>query len=390
MTMTAPAAAPPARGSARPRLLCVDDEPGMLAGLSRVLRPYYEVRIAEGGQAGIDALERDPDVAVVMSDLRMPVVDGVAFLARARELAPDATRVMLTGHADLDAAVKAVNQGNVFRILTKPARPEELLATLDAAAEQHRLVTAQRELLEQTLRGSVRALLDTLALANPMAFARAMRVRHLVGHLAEVSRAPDPWEVEVAAMLSQIGAVTLPEDVVSKLHRGDELTSGEHQAVDRLPAIAEHLLADIPRLGGVREIIRYQHTHYDGSGPPHDGRSGPDLPLGARILKVALDLDQLRERGMAHAQAIATLAERPGVYDGALLSALRWAELTAVSSRPIAIDALAPGMVLGRDVCDFAGRVVAGKGQDVTPTLVARLQGALATRAVPDTVYVTG
>jgi len=140
------------------RVLCVDDEPNVLEGLRRQLCRHFTVATAGGGVAGLEVIERDGPFAVVVSDMRMPGMDGAAFLNRVRERVPDTVRVLLTGRADLDAAVAAVNKGNIFRFLMKPCPSEVLIATLEASAAQYRLVTAERALLEQVLQGSIKAL----------------------------------------------------------------------------------------------------------------------------------------------------------------------------------------------------------------------------------------
>ena len=172
-------------GRSRPRLLCVDDEPNVVDGISLHLRRAYDVVGAGGGDEGLRRLRDGAPFAVVISDMRMPGMDGATFLAHAREVAPDATRLLLTGHADLSDAIVAVNRGGIFRFLTKPCPPEELRQAVDAAAEQHRLVTAERVLLEQTVRGAVKALTDLLSLTSPVVFGRATRIRKTSLGLAE-------------------------------------------------------------------------------------------------------------------------------------------------------------------------------------------------------------
>ena len=132
----APAAASPATAPApdRPRVLFVDDEPAVLEALALNLRRTYDVVTATSGQAGLEYLWAQSDFAVVVSDMRMPKMDGTTFLALARDAAPDAVRILLTGHTDIDAAVKVVNHGQIFRFLTKPC-PPCLLYTSDAADE---------------------------------------------------------------------------------------------------------------------------------------------------------------------------------------------------------------------------------------------------------------
>ena len=151
----------------RPKVLCVDDEPQVLEGLALHLRRSYDVVTATSGAAALDVLGKDGVTAVIISDMRMPAMDGAAFLSRARQLVPDATRILLTGQSSLAAAIGAVNDGHIFRFLTKPCAPPALMAAVGDGAEQHRLVRAEKVLLEQTLHGSIKAMTDILALANP-------------------------------------------------------------------------------------------------------------------------------------------------------------------------------------------------------------------------------
>lgn len=132
------------------------------------------------GSGGIDAVSHEGPFAVVVSDLRLPGMDGLAFLDRVKEMSPDTIRILLSGNADLESAIAAIDQGNVFRILQKPCEKTELVEVLNAAVEQYRLVTSEKVLLTQTLHGSVKALCDLLALANPAAFSRGMRAKQYV------------------------------------------------------------------------------------------------------------------------------------------------------------------------------------------------------------------
>ncbi len=206
-----------------PRILCVDDEPAVLESLSDTLHRHFDVWTATSGAAGLDQLRAEPlEFAVVLSDMRMPVMPGHVFLSEACKLAPDATRMLLTGYADVEAAISAVN-GQLFRFLTKPCSPTDLLASCQAALEQHRMRTAEKVLLEQTLKGSLKALSDVLALANPAAFGRSASVREHAQRLAVALDAGTTWEVGVAAMLAQLGAITLPPATAEKLYSGANL-----------------------------------------------------------------------------------------------------------------------------------------------------------------------
>ena len=237
-------------------MLCVDDEPMVLEGLKDILGRSFDVSLATSAPDALEILRCEPDAfSIVISDMRMPVMGGADFLRAARTIAPDAVRLLLTGHADLQAAIKAVNGARLFRFLTKPCESQELLGACVAALGQHRLQTSERVLLEETLRGSVDALAEVLALANPAAFGRAGRVKELAGKLGRAAEVRNDWEIEVAAMLADIGAVTLPQATAEKVYAGAQLTATEAAMVERVPAVTRQLLGKIPRLEGVLEIL---------------------------------------------------------------------------------------------------------------------------------------
>ncbi len=304
-------------------MLCVDDEPHILDSLRDSLRRNFDVRIATSGAEGLALLGSEPDeYAIVLSDMRMPVMSGSVFLREACTVAPDATRVLLTGYADLEAAVSAVNDAQLFRFLTKPCPRDELLAACIAGLEQHRLRTAERALLEQTLKGSVKALAGVLALANPAAFGRSARVREYMGRIARALSIEDAWELEVSALLVHIGAVTLPPHTAEKLYAGADLTPGEQEMVARVPAATRRILEHIPRLEGVIAILDNYQRSYRQLG------AGRSLPLGSRLLRIALDYDALESQGTAASVAVAALRGRGQVYDPDLLARSRGSSAT--------------------------------------------------------------
>ena len=362
---------------AKPRVLCVDDEPHVLEGLALSLRRGFEVVSASGGEAALDVLRRDPAVATVVSDMRMPGMDGATLLSEAYRVAPDVTRMLLTGHADLGAAIAAINGGRVFRFLTKPCPPADLVRAVEAAVEQHRLVTAERVLLEQTLRGSIQMLMDILALAAPVAFGRAMRIRRYAQEMASRASPGDTWAIEMAAMFSQIGCIALPPGTLEKLDAGGGLTAEEQQALDRLPAFAEERIAALPRLDAVRAALKWQACRFDGVGSASNSPRGKDLPLGSRALRIAIDFDRLEVAGMSSPLALDTMRGRRGCYDPELLEAFATvmggrAQATEVVELPL--RAVRIGMVFVEDVRTVAGTLLIARGHEVTPSLVERIR----------------
>jgi response regulator RpfG family c-di-GMP phosphodiesterase len=318
----------------------------------------------------LELLKREPDAyAVVISDMRMPVMDGAAFLREARRWAPDATRMLLTGFADIEAAVSAVNNAQLFRFLTKPCGAKDLVGACTAALVQHRLITAERVLLEQTLHGSVKALADVLALANPVAFGRAVSIQAAVKALATAAGMRETWEVEVAAMLAPIGAVTLPASTAEKLYAGAPLSEDEVAMVERVPAITRGILENIPRLEGIVQIL-------DNYARPFNAGQGPGvIPIGARMLRIARDHDGLVAQGLDRDVAFATMRSREGIYDGHLLQT--FAEMASPGAdmrvREITLRELRAGMQLADDVRSAAGQLLIAHGNEASQGLIERL-----------------
>jgi response regulator RpfG family c-di-GMP phosphodiesterase len=364
----------------RLRVLCVDDDANVATLLSRLLSANYEVVAANSAPTALGQFTGGPPFAVVISDYRMPGTDGVTLLGQIRELAPDTARILLTGDGALDTAVAAVNRGHIFRFLSKPCTPDVLRAAVSAAADQYRLVTAERVLLEQTLHGSVRALIDVLALAQPQAFGRATRVRRHVADLADRVQERNVWPIEIAAMLSQVGCAALSAATLDRYLGGGDTTMEEQGIIAALPATAERLIADIPRLEAVREILRCQDTRYDRRAdvpPRKSGPAGDDIPRGARMLKIALDFDLLENRGLPLADVLNTMRSRVGWYDEKLLAAfgdLRGADLAGPRMKQMRLSQVHVGMVFAADVRGENGMLLVARGQEVGVSLVDRIR----------------
>ncbi len=360
-----------------PRILFVDDEANLLEGVSVALRRHFEVVTAISGVAALALMKVQEPFAVVVADMRMPVMNGAAFLSRAREEAPDMVRILLTGQTDLESAITAVNQGGIFRFLSKPCQPDLLLNSLQEAIDQHHLLTAERVLLEETLHGCIQTLTDVLALSQPTAYGKVRRAQQRVGRLAASLKISNRWEVEVAAMLSQIACVTLPPSTVAKQYLGQPLDDTEQDMIRRLPLVTDLLLANIPRIEGIRTILRHQGTRFDGAGGPESGLKGGSLPWGARALKIALDFDELEAQGMRTSEIHLTLQERQGWYDPHLLKAFIALFEVSDSEEIVRLHTLAElknGMIFAEDVCNSDGAVLVARGHVVTAGLLARLK----------------
>jgi response regulator RpfG family c-di-GMP phosphodiesterase len=379
-------------GADGPPILLVDDEIAILDGLRRQLRKKFTVHTANSGAEALELLQSEP-VAVVVSDMRMPQMDGAAFLSQVRALHPDVVRILLTGQADTQAAITAVNEGQIYRFLTKPCPPEVLVEEIGSAVELNRLVAAEKELLGTTLRRTVEALTATLSLAQPAAFGRAVRVTRTVTEIAEALAIEDPWDLEVAAMLSHLGGVTLPPNVLAKLDAGRPLTEDEAEMADRVPTISHDLVATIPRLEGVAEAIGWQRARYDGDGAAPGVPRGEDLPLAARILRLATDFDAGRSQRPSVQATISALRADEGAYDPRVLQALVEFHDVPDSQGPpqdVDVDDLVPGMVVFDDVFTTDGVLLISRGTEVTDSLILRFENYANQKRVARRIRVHG
>lgn len=358
------------------RILFVDDEPHVLDGLRRTLRRRFRVETAQSGAEALERLERDGPFAVLVSDYRMPRMNGAQLLAAAADIDPLCVRVLLTGHADVDVAIEAVNDGQIFRFLRKPCPPERMTRVLQDCLRHRELLEAERVLLEETLQGSLAVLSQTLSMTNPAAFGLGERITPMVTHAVERLRLPDPWRYRVAAMLSQIGCVTLPPELVEKVHALAELTEEERLAFETHPEVGAKLLAPIPRLDVTAAMVAKQIGAPPVEAPAVElARTAPE-EVGAQLLRVTIALDRLLHAGKSGRAAMSTLGHRPNEYTPELVEALD--DLDFVQelgpSREVGFPELVEGMVLQHDLYSTKDILLMARGHEVTYAVLQRLR----------------
>jgi len=364
------------------KILFIDDDPNLLAAFQRNLRKQFEFDTALGGPEGLEKLRTQGPYALIVVDMRMPGMDGVEFLEQAQQLAPDAVRMMLTGNADQQTAVDAVNRGQVYRFLNKPCPPETLVPALENGLKHFAMLRMEQELLEGTLMGSVKMLSEVLGMVAPEALGRGQRLRESMKVFAKFINATPAWELEVAALLSSIGSASLPPKLLEKISNGEDRTMEEEKVVRRIPQIGHDLLAGIPRLEGVARIILFQHKSFDGSGPPAITCVKENLPIGARMLKVLGDRMILETEGVVKQRAHQAMEARTGMYDPRLLqlcfACFQDFLANAVSSdrpvRSLYVKELVVDQVVVSDIVTEEGVVLIGAGNQLTPMVLERLQ----------------
>lgn len=359
--------APDSSSSERPTILCVDDEPQILQGTALHLRRRYEVLQATGGAAALEILDKVTP-AVVISDMRMPGMDGAALLAQVHARTPRTSRILLTGYADMSAAASAVNDGQIFRFLVKPCPPPALMAAVEAGVERHRVLEAERILLEQTLRGAVKALADVLALLDPRGFGRSGLVKDIALELdRRTNHGALAWQLEVAATFAHVGTASLPTATAERVARAARLGPDEQSMIERLPAMVEKIVRTIPRLEEVATIV---------AALDHPACSD-SVPLGARILRLAMDAAAVETSGMDPRETVEVLRQRSGRYEPKLLDALAASrERTASDSRVASVQVaqLEAGMILIDDLKALGGVLIVPRGTEVTAPLLERVR----------------
>ncbi len=421
----------PAQDAAEERravLLCVDDEQNILSALRRVFRTQpYEVLLADGGERGLELLAEHP-VDLVISDMRMPGMDGAAFLERVCAQWPDVVRILLTGHSDVSATVDAINRGQIFQYVSKPWDDDHLRLLVKRGLDQKHLVDEKRRLerltrkqneqlkqlnagLEDKVRARTAELEQTAAMVDAaygelkksytdtvVIFAGLLNMRESTrrNHAQRVAeRSRDiavalelaesaQQDVFLAGMVHDIGKIALPDHILDAPYRS--LSGKDLKAFQEHTRIGERALVSLEPLREAAAITRSHHERFDGGGYP-EGLRGAEIPIGARIVAVMSDYYDLMAGelvdGMASAsEARAFISSHAGTrYDPHVVKAFLEVvpeddEIPADTSaelRLVSTD-LRPGMVLSRDLFHFDGVLLLRAGYRLTDIVIERIE----------------
>jgi response regulator RpfG family c-di-GMP phosphodiesterase len=317
-------------------LLLVDDEKAITKALNRLFRKEgYRIMTAQSGPEGLEKLQQnDGPVSMIISDQRMPEMNGAAFLEKAKSIYPDAIRYLLTGYSDLEAVVDAVNRGEIHRYLTKPWNDEDLVLQVKQSLEHFELTSENRRLtaltidqnkklnelnkgleqkvqertkevfdknkaleevnrmLEASFMDSIRLLVSLVEILNPKLGRQMRQVAQLARQVAEVFELEiaELDKIEMAGMIHDIGLLGFPEELMHKeIH---QMSDEEGRLYSDHPTIASILLENVEKLSDVGEIVLYHHEYFNGSGFPN-GLRGDQIPLGSRIILAASDYCQI-------------------------------------------------------------------------------------------------
>ncbi|HRH81150.1 MAG TPA: response regulator [Thiobacillaceae bacterium] len=420
-------------------LLFVDDEPSILSSLRRLFRPHgFRILTAESGAAGLEVLDKEA-IDLVISDMRMPEMDGARFLEQVRQRKPEVVRILLTGYADMESTIAAINRGEIYRYLNKPWNDNDIVLTVRDALKHKQLeqensrlnavvmtqneelkalnAGLERKVVERTeevrkalkLAQSANARLKTGFIATVQAFSGLveMRGKTLSGHARRVADharkiaarmgldEAAQQDVLFAALLHDIGKIGMADDLLDRPFSA--LNPEQRTEMMHHPERGQQALMQIEQLQAAAQLIRHHHEYYDGSGYP-DRLAGLAIPLGSRIIAAANEFDglvsgTLTQHPMRPKDAITFLMENRGKrYDPAVIDCYT-AILTeqfknVVDEIPVRPTSLVPGMVLSRDLQHRDGYMLLAKGYRVDAPVIAQLTKIEATERHPILVYV--
>ena len=300
-------------------ILIVDDEGNILKTLERLMEDEgYRIFFADSGFKGLEIIKHE-DIHLVISDQKMPGMDGIKFLYEVKKTSPDTIRIMLTGFADVNIAIQAINEGEVYRFITKPWNNVELLSTVKQGIEYYdlkmelgrlnkRIQSQNIELkewnfkLEQKVADQTKHIRDLfLDAIKSLVFALEAKDKYTEGHARrateyaayickKMSLSKEYTEdIILGSLLHDIGKIGITESILNKKKK---LTKAEYDHIQTHVLIGERILTPIIKNETVLKIVRHHHENIDGSGYP-DGLKGTAIPLEARIVAVADTYDAL-------------------------------------------------------------------------------------------------
>lgn len=350
-------------------VLCVDDEPRVLSGLQRTLRKNFNIMTTDSGLGALDILDQRDDVAVIVSDMSMPGMDGAQLLTHYKDHAPNTVRIMLTGNSDQESAVKAINEGSIFRFLSKPCASDILIEAIDAGIKQFRLQKTEQEILKNTLNGALKLLTEVLSLASPELFSQGVILQDLAKKIASKMNVQNSWQLETAIMILQLGWIGIPSNIVEqyKTH-SDAMSATELKMVVDRWKVARSMISGIPRLDLVGDLIA--HAYGTSVELPNE------LAKSSKIMRVLVAYIEQTSKGEDPLQVLLNLKKTANHHDPEVvkivLELIEKNEACVIET--IDFDGLQVGQVLVEDVLNTSGHTLVRSGQIVTETLREKLK----------------
>ena len=408
-------------------LLFVDDEVNILSSIKRLFRPLgYRIFTAESGAQGLEILERE-SVDLVVSDMRMPEMNGAQFLEKVRQKWPETVRILLTGYAEIGSTIDAINKGQIYRYISKPWEDNDITLTIKLALQQKMLEREKRRLealthkqneelkdlnanLEEKVRARTEEVRQTMAflevaheklkksfITSVRVFSNLIEMRDasMVGHsrrVAELARAiaqrigmsdAEVQDVFIAGLLLDVGKIGLSDSLLNKTF--SSLSSEERGSVTKYPIKGQVALMALDQLQGAALLIRNHRERFDGAGYP-DRLVGLAIPQGARILALAKDYDAVQigaliNKRLKQADAVLYIQEgRGGRYDPTIVDAFMNVIIGSAAPMPtkpelaMRLEKIKAGMVLSRDLITKGGELLLAKDYILDEHLIGQIE----------------
>jgi response regulator RpfG family c-di-GMP phosphodiesterase len=332
---------------------------------------------AENGKLALDLI-RNHQVDCILLDIQMPVMSGMEFLdIIKRDLFLSVIPIiMVTGNEDTKSVVDSLNKGAADYI-TKPFEKEILIARIKGVLKRYETFLNEKELVEKTFFGSVKLLNDLMSSLSPQIFGKSNQIRRIAKSICHEINYNESNEIELAALFSHIGCISLSADIIEKLVNGKFLLVEEKQIYDNHPLLGYKLLKNIQLLENVSNTVLYQNKNYDGSGVPQfDKLSGSDIPLSARILKGAIEYQNCRIRANNALEFSDILKSREAFIDPNIYKALLKVMIKEDSRdlKELKVVLLKPGMIFANDVLTSNNRKIAAQWQEATDGIIERIK----------------
>lgn len=310
-------------------VLTVDDEENNLSLLKRTLRSDYNIISASSGKEALDILEKQGDeISLIVSDQKMPVMEGTELFKQISEKHPQIIKILLTGHSNIDILVEAINECHLFQYILKPFEPEQLCMIVQNGIKKFELSSSRTQILRdlsELFYKTIKSIAFALDAKDPYTHGHSMRVTLYSLALAKTLNLPDELleEIETAGLLHDIGKIAIPEKILLK---PGKLTDEEFEVIKTHPELGEKLIFGIEKLKLISNWLKYHHERYDGKGYP-EGLVGETIPISARIIALAdtydaMTSDRAYRKALPHEAAIEEIKRCSGTQFDPKLSDL--------------------------------------------------------------------
>jgi response regulator RpfG family c-di-GMP phosphodiesterase len=359
-------------------ILVVDDTPENIEVLSEILTPDYTVKAAVRAEAALKIIASGEGIDLILLDVMMPGTDGYALCAKlkADPKTHDLPIIFVTSKSEVDDEAKGLRLGAVDYI-TKPFHPSIIKARVKTHVQLRRTQEELQKLLKQTLSGSIKVMADVISLFDSEIFDKATRLRAYMKKITEALNLRNAWQYDLAALLSQIGSVAIPEEILAKARKGEALSPEEDASIRKIPEIGADLIKSIPNLEGIANVIRSQLTPGSRKHLASDLSGEDPLLLGAQLLGMTLQFDGLVEAGESPDEALLHIRRESEKYDERLLEALKaclQVRDSKMNARVLDVSEMREGMILDENVTTTSRLLVVKRGAELNGPMLARLQ----------------